>query len=264
MSLKTSFDQDGHLTAATTVDLELSVNAWEATDFAVMDGTLKFGVCIQADIMLVNAELESILMERKHFNFLVSPILSTFTISSVIDDGTVVVDNSENELSGTDVDSFWRSANPLPPGEPIWFELSVINEKYDFVQFETVIMKIGDQGTPINLIADSDIVDSALTSIELGNTPKTIHFYHFLPRSAFGSTTQTLTLTGKALVSYVGGARRLRGTEDRELASTDLEKTNFEVKVLMMADASDDSGSFTVEVLSIVIGGIGAIGAAMF
>lgn len=46
--MKTSYDTDGRKTTNSTVDPELSVNAWGTSDYAVSGSTLQFGVCIQA------------------------------------------------------------------------------------------------------------------------------------------------------------------------------------------------------------------------
>jgi hypothetical protein len=259
VTVKTTYDQDGHLTALNTVDMEIAVAPWGTSVHAV-EG--KFGVCIQADIMMINAALEAVVLERKHFDFRVTPILSTFTVSSDIENNLVDVGGSTTEESGTAVTGTWEGTNPLPPGEPIWFSLAVDDQDYNFVQFETVTMKIGT-AAPTNLITATVPVDTALTSFELGATPKTINFYHILPRSAFGATSQTLTMTGKALVDYVGQTppiRRLRGVEDREL-STEPVTTDFSMEATMMADEGGDSSSF--QILSLVIGGVSVIGAAV-
>ncbi|GAX16411.1 hypothetical protein FisN_10Hu347 [Fistulifera solaris] len=232
VTVKTSYDQDGHLTALNTVDMELAVAPWGTSVHAV-EG--KFGVCIQADIMMINAALEAVVLERKHFDFRVTPILSTFTVTQLM-----LADQ--------------RPSNPVQ-------RLAVDDQDYNFVEFETVTMKIG-AAPATNLITATVPVDSALTSFELGATPKTINFYHILPRSAFGATSQTLTMTGKALVDYVGPIRRLRGTEDRELA-TEPVTTDFSMEAVMLADEGGDSGSFKIEIVSLVIGGVGVIGAAL-
>jgi hypothetical protein len=67
-------------------------------------------------------------------------------------------------------------------------------------------------------------------------------------------------MTGKALVDYVGPVRRLRGAEDRELA-TEPVTTDFSMEAVMMADEGGDSGSF--KILSLVVGGVSVIGAAV-
>jgi hypothetical protein len=254
VTVKTSYDTDGHLTTANTVDLELAVAAWDASNHAV-DG--KFGVCIQADIMLITEALQAVVIERKNFDFRVTPILSTFTINAGMTDSTVSVGGSDGEKSGTTVTGTWAGNDPLAPGDPIWFILDIVSPTYSFVGFEEVSMAVGVQPVE-NLVLDSEVQDTAMTGSDLYNADTELQFYHILPRSVYTGDPQQLEMSGKAIVTYTG-RRRLENGEYEKLT----EKADFSVKASLMADDGSGSGSFKLEAWSMVIGGVGVIGAGM-
>ncbi|GAX16419.1 hypothetical protein FisN_10Hh339 [Fistulifera solaris] len=251
VTVKASYDTDGHFTGANTVDLELTVAAWGASNHAV-DG--RFGVCIQADIMMITKALQAVVIERKNFDFRVTPILSTFTINAGMTDSTVSVGGSDGEKSGTTVTGTWAGNNPLAPGDPIWFILDIVSPTYSFVGFEEVSMAVGVQPVE-NLVVDSEVQDTAMTGSDLYNADTELQFYHILPRSVYTGDPQQLEMSGKAIVTYTG-RRRLENGEYKKLT----ENADFSLKASLMTDDGSGSSSFKLEVLSIVIGGVGVIG----
>lgn len=258
VDLKTTYDTDGHFTDVDSVQLELLVAAWGTSNHAIAGTNPKFGVCIQTDIMIVNDSLESVLIERKNFDFVVTPILATFTVNAAITDSTVSIDGSVGEKSGTEVTGSWEGNDPLAPGDPIWFKLDIVSTDYTFVGLENVVMTVGEQPVD-NLIVDNEVQDTAMTGSDMFNGDTEIQFYHILARSVFTGETQPLEMSGKALVAYTG-RRRLEDSENENLT----EKADFKVRATLMADDGNGSGGFKVEVLSTVIGGFGAIGVGLF
>ena len=258
VSLKASYDADGHKTLSSTVDLELSVEAWGTSNHARPGTTVKFGVCIQADIMMVNDMEQSIVIERKNFNFVVTPILATFTVNAGLTNSTVEVGGSTGEKSGTAVTGSWQGTDQLTPGDPIWFKLDIVSSDYVFIGLDNVAMTVGEQ--PIaNLVVENEVQDTAMTGSDLYYGDTELQFYHIVPRSVFISEPQPLEMSGKALVAYAG-RRRLGDGENVTLT----EKADFTMRATLMADDGSGSGGFKLEILSTMIGSFGAIGVGLF
>ncbi len=78
VQLDTSFDQDGHLTRSDSVELHLAVQAWEKTVYDLHQNQSQFALCLQADIVMLNSELDTVLLEQKKFEFVVTILLPTF------------------------------------------------------------------------------------------------------------------------------------------------------------------------------------------
>lgn len=289
VQIKTSYDTDGHLTGLTTVDFELSVNAWIDTHYAIQSEELVFGVCIQADILIIDGGSNPQVVESKQFDFRVTPILSTFTVSSAsLNTNEIVISTTDNLRSGTEVTPVWASRNPLAPGEAVWFYLTIDTAPYVFVNFEEVQMIIGG-GDPIILVAGGVIQDTALTSFELGNNATAIHLYHILLRSRFTDTQQQIALTGRANVAYPAPpSRRLDSSTENDVFSVNEDESqtlgaeskiseiseeqdevgeivDFAVRAMLLPyeDEEEDSGNVRLGILSTMIGGAGLVGAAV-
>jgi hypothetical protein len=124
VSLKITYDNDGNLTAASTVDLELTVQAWENTEFVSQGDQSEFAACIQTDILIVDESSTAQLLRRKYFDFDVTPVSSTFTVNNNMTDNSVPEDK-ETASSGTTVTASWDASNPLNTGETIWFHVTI-------------------------------------------------------------------------------------------------------------------------------------------
>jgi hypothetical protein len=78
VQVDTTYDQDGHLTRSDSVELHLAVQAWENTVHDLHQNQSQFALCLQADIVMLNSELNTVLLEQKKFEFVVTILLPTF------------------------------------------------------------------------------------------------------------------------------------------------------------------------------------------
>lgn len=271
VTIKTSYDTDGHLTGASAVDLELSVNAWGGTHYDLLSDRTKFGVCIQADILIIDGGSNPQVVESKQFDFIVTPLLNEFSVSPVtLNTNTITKVTTDTLISGTTVTSAWASSIPLAPGEALWFFLTIDTAPYTFTSFQEVQMTIGG-GAAVNLVTGGVIVDTALTSFELATGATNMHLYHVLIRSKFTSETQEIVLTGRANVVYSSGRRLDSSTAgqtagDNIASNAESKIADFALKAQMQSYNADEAGSGGVklEILSMVIGSVGLAGASVF
>jgi hypothetical protein len=253
----------GTVVGATTVDIELLVNAWANTEFdeGADQDTMDF--CLRADVMIVNAASTEVLYQRKHFIFHVTVITSTFTynetdLGAFVD--TPVTEGSET--SGTTVTASWEAADPLAPGEAAWFKLTPTRSDYIFTGFDEVDMSIGGGGATPLIDAGADI-DSVLTSSEVLGSGSELHLYHILPQSVFTTEAQLIEFTGKAAVAYNPARRGLRALQATPPPSSPFSITARLAPSTASPNGEGGSGGYTLEVLKVVVSGAGLVAAAL-
>ncbi|GAX25127.1 hypothetical protein FisN_10Lh333 [Fistulifera solaris] len=274
VSIKTSYDSDGHLTGANTVDLELAVGIWGGTHYDILSDRSKFGVCIQADIFVIDGGNNPQVLESKQFDFVITPLLNDFSVNPVnLDTNAISKVTTDTLISGTTVTPHWAASSPLAPGEAVWFYLTIDTAPYVFTSFQEVQMTVGG-GAPVSLVTGGAIVDGVLTSFELANGGTTMHFYHVLLRSKFATEAQQIALTGRANVVYSAG-RRLDGDTaennfevseyESQTAESESKEADFTVRAVMQPydGSEEDSGGSKLEILSMMIGGAGLASAAI-
>lgn len=94
VQLNTDYDQDGHWTRETTVDVKLWVQAWQHTVYDLHGNQSKFAMCLEADLVMLDSEYNEVLLERKHFDFIVGILLPSFDL-----DDPVMDDNGRKRFS---------------------------------------------------------------------------------------------------------------------------------------------------------------------